>query len=280
MRMLEVRWSWFTVVKYAVYLLLLSNLVQFFFEDLGSLRQMDAAALSLADYVSVFAVTLDTAAWVVMLLLFELETAVIADEYFTRRIERFLHVTRFLCAGAIVYAFYGYLTKALGFGDFVPLDVAGACALAPGYEAMVDLDGYEPLNAANCASFVGPLLTLPGSTMFATVQDHLYATRLAWLDVINAGAWIIILMMLEVDVRVTEHHRRLAHWQPLSRASKGVLYTVLFVAAILWGLAGAALDFVDASLWLFAFFCIELNVFAWAREVAPRAGITSGASAG
>jgi hypothetical protein len=280
MRTLTIRWSWFTVLKYAVYAVLVINLVLFWFEDLGSFRQMDTGALSLSDLLGIFAQTLDTAAWVVLLLLFELETAVLADEALTPRVERSLHVARFICAGAIVYAFFGYLTKALGLADFVTLDALDACALAPGFEAMVRLDGYEPVTAANCAAFVSPLLTLPGTTLLATLQDHLMATRLAWLDVINAGAWILIVVMLEVDVRVTEHHRQPFTWQRLSRAFKGMLYTVLFVAAVLWGLAGTWLDFVDASLWLFAFFCIELNVFAWAQETAPRSIITSGAATG
>lgn len=273
-------WSWFTAVKYAVYAWLTVNLGLFLFEDLGSWSHVKATDLALADVVGVFAQTIDTTAWVALLLLFELETAVISDEKLTRRVERILHVARFGCGALIVYAFFGYFTKAAGLFDFVPLAGMDACRLGDGFTAMVRLDGYEPILPSNCGAFAGLLLTLPGTTVVATLADHALASRLAWLDVINAGAWIVVVVLLEIDVRITEHHRHARRWQAVSRGLKVLLYGVLFVAALLWGLAGTWLDFLDASLWLFAFFCIELNVFAWARDVSPARDITAGVPAG
>ena len=45
-----------------------------------------------------------------------------------------------------------------------------------------------------------------------------------------------------------------------------MLYAVLFLAAVYWGVAGDFIDFWDAFLWLFAFIFIELNVFEWQYE--------------
>jgi hypothetical protein len=52
----------------------------------------------------------------------------------------------------------------------------------------------------------------------------------------------------------------------ISTVSKFVLYTILFVAAVYWGIYGDFIDFWDAFLWLLAFFFIEMNVVEWRKE--------------
>jgi hypothetical protein len=89
---------------------------------------------------------------------------------------------------------------------------------------------------------------------------------LAWVDVINAGVWLLIVLVLEIDVRLQEHHRFAGVALKASNISKVVLYLVLLLAAIYWGVKGDFVDFWDAFLWLVAFFFIELNVVEWRRE--------------
>jgi hypothetical protein len=269
MRTLTLPWSFFTLVKYAVYAVLCINLVLFILEDHGSFRNMAGADSSVFDVVGIFAQSIDTAAWVALLLLFELETAVIPHASMTAGRQRLVHAVRLLCAATIVYAFAGYVQKALGLMAFEPLQVMDACAFGEGFSALIRLDGYESLTALNCSAYPAPLLGLPGTQVIATAADHSMTSQLAWLDVVNAGTWILIVVMLEVDVRLQSKHLHALRWQSMSRVVKSFFYGVLFVAATLWGLAGTWLDFIDAALWLFAFFCIELNVFAWAREDVP-----------
>jgi hypothetical protein len=52
----------------------------------------------------------------------------------------------------------------------------------------------------------------------------------------------------------------------VSKSTKVLLYGILFAAAVYWGFEGDFLDFWDAFLWLFAFFFIEQNLFAWQAE--------------
>ncbi len=44
------------------------------------------------------------------------------------------------------------------------------------------------------------------------------------------------------------------------------LYSTLLLAAIYWGFQGDFVRFLDAFLWLVAFFCIEMNVVEWRHE--------------
>ena len=52
----------------------------------------------------------------------------------------------------------------------------------------------------------------------------------------------------------------------MSNLSKYILYSILFLAAVYWGVKGDFVDFWDAFLWLVAFVFIELNVFEWRQE--------------
>jgi hypothetical protein len=90
--------------------------------------------------------------------------------------------------------------------------------------------------------------------------------RLAWVDVINSAVWLLVVIVLEIDVRLQEHNQLEGTFLRISNTSKFVLYGILLVAAIYWGFKGDFVDFWDAFLWLVAFVFIELNVFDWRQE--------------
>ena len=71
--------SWFTALKYATYALLTVNVFMFLGEEIAAFQHTYDGNLEEADLIQVFSATIDTAAWVVLLLLFELETYVIDD---------------------------------------------------------------------------------------------------------------------------------------------------------------------------------------------------------
>ena len=87
--------------------------------------------------------------------------------------------------------------------------------------------------------------------------------RLAWVDVINSAVWLLVVLVLEIDVRLQEHGRLEGLALTVSNATKFVLYSVLLLAAIYWGIKGDFVDFWDAFLLLVAFVFIEMNIFEW-----------------
>jgi hypothetical protein len=91
-------------------------------------------------------------------------------------------------------------------------------------------------------------------------------TRLAWVDVINAGVWLLVVLLLEIDVRLQERGKFEGLALRISNLSKYALYSILLLAAVYWGIKGDFVDFWDAFLWLVAFAFIELNVFEWRKE--------------
>ena len=86
------------------------------------------------------------------------------------------------------------------------------------------------------------------------------------MDVINSAVWLLVVLLLEVDVRLQERGLYEGLALTLSTGAKVILYSLLLLAAIYWGLKGDFVDFWDALLWLVAFVFIELNVFEWRQE--------------
>ena len=269
----------FKLFKYSVYAALTVNVYLFFSEEWAAAAHRFVDGVALEDIIEGFAASIDTAAWVVLLLMFELETYVLDDEQFTRRTTWTLHGLRAVCYAFIIYSFYGYVTK-LNFvlGAVALPNVSDLCTLVNGEWAYaIDFDEYQILTAVNCT-------TLSSASAFhqyqglAAVVDHkglVDIIRLAWVDVINSAVWLLVVLVLEIDVRLQEVNKLEDRILRLSNASKFVLYTLLLFAAIYWGVKGDFVDFWDAFLWLVAFVFIELNVFEWRQESLEKQAVTA-----
>ena len=206
--------------------------------------------------------------WVLLLLLFELETSVLPDDRITGKVKLWLHGTRIACYAMVVYAFYGYATKALAQYLYVPADIASLCDLVSSNAVMlIDLDKFRDITLDNCATpAASSFVTLPGTAVYAASEVWRTTVRLAWTDVINSASWIAVVVVLEVDVRLQLAGKLDGAVLFVSKALKAVLYTTLVACAVYWGVDGDFLDFWDAFLWILAFVAIELNVFQWQAE--------------
>jgi hypothetical protein len=258
----------FRAFKYTIYSLLAWNVFLFFQEDLSASAATFGDRLTWRNVVEAYSATFDTAAWVLLLLLFELETAVISDEKLKGGLKWLFTGLRAVCYFFIVYAFYGYCVKYGLVSNLVPFRVEDVCNLVgSGYSWLADLDEYLPLDAAACSALQGQdLYQLAGTTIIGTAAATEAAIRLAITDIVNAGAWLIIVALLEVEVYLQLKDRLTDRMLITGKYVKGVFYLVLFGAAAYWGVKSDFLDFWDAFLWLVAFIFIEMNVFQWHGE--------------
>lgn len=250
----------YTGFKYLVYVLLAAN-VWFFFADEWSAAQLTDA--------SGFSATIDTAAWVILLSLFELETSLISDQSLKApRVKYSLHAVRTVSYAFILFAFNEYHLKAAHFDNLAEMPLSDFCSLlGAGWLIMTGLDVYKLLDGSACASLGGQIvyafsegkIIVEGGTLLA-------AQRLAWVDIINAGAWILVVVILEFDVQMQLRNKLHGGLLTFSKLVKPPLYLTLFLAAAYWGLLGDFLDFWDAFLWLVAFIFIEMNLLQWNSE--------------
>jgi hypothetical protein len=257
----------FRFFKYAIYILLTYNAVLFFQADDAAVAET-YDTISWRNMIEAYSAGFDTAAWVVLLLVFELETAVIPDHLLMGRLKWLLKGLSTMAYLFIVYAFYGYCVKLGVVTDVVPFVVDDICGLiGTDYTYVATLDEYMPLDHNVCAVMNGqPLMQITGTEIIGTQEALRDATRLAVVDVVNASDWLVIVALLEIEVFMQLKDTLTDRIMSVSKYIKGFFYLILFICAAYWGFEGSFLDFWDAFLWLLAFIFIELNIFQWHSE--------------
>lgn len=117
----DVREKLYNLFKYAIYLLLIWNTYLFFEQDWAASSHTFRNGVTLAVLIEAFTASIDTLNWVILLLLFELETWVLSDEALERKSLKWsLMAVRGLCYSLIIYAFYGYGAKLMLFYHVTP----------------------------------------------------------------------------------------------------------------------------------------------------------------
>lgn len=258
----------FRIFKYTIYILLAYDGVQFFDGDVIASAEIFGDNVSWRNVIEAYSATFDTAAWVVLLLLFELETAVIPDHLLKGGLKWLLKSLSAVAYFFILYSFYGYVVKYGVVSDLTVFSIADVCSLiGTNFTYVVTLDEYLPLEQADCTALnAQALLQITGTNIIGTQAALTDAIRLAIVDVVNALDWLIIVVLLEVEVFLQLKDKLTSAMMAISRYLKVFLYTVLFICAAYWGLKSTFLDFWDAFLWLLAFIFIELNLFQWHSE--------------
>lgn len=258
----------FRFFKYAIYALLAYNAFLFFGEDLAASAETYGDSVTWRNVIEAYSASIDTTAWVILLLLFELETAVIPDHLLKGPLKWGLNILGALAYFFIVYSFYGYCVKYGVITDLTAFNLTDACSLiGTDFTWVVSLDDYLPFDQASCTALNGQALSqVAGTEIVGTQQALSDATHLALIDIINAGDWLIIVFLLEVEVWLQTRNKLTRKMMTVSKYTKGFFYMVLFFCAAYWGMEGSFLDFWDAFLWLVAFLFIELNIFRWHEE--------------
>ncbi|MEH6586821.1 MAG: hypothetical protein V7720_09680 [Halioglobus sp.] len=265
------RYSTLTLFKFFVYGSLCWSSSQFIYEDLVAASLLLDTESSASEILNFFSVSIDTICWLVLLVIFELETSILEDERLRGGLKWFLSAVSAFCYLVIVYAFTGYLGKLFMLGAATSFDAGGLCQmLNQSLVVMIDMDEYESLTASNC-------VTLENAGALGKVVDYpiIYAQSiytkvigLATAATINSAAWILVVAILQFDIVMQMRGGLSRSLLITSALLKAVLYLVLALVALYWGLVGDFVDFWDAFLWLAGFFIIELNIFKWQQETA------------
>ncbi len=264
----------FTVFKYTIYALLAYNILLWFQEDLAASAETFGDTVTWRNVVEAYSATFDTAAWVLLLLMFELETAVIPDEKLQGGLKVFFTAGTLVCYLFIVWSFYGYCAKFGMISEITPFSVADVCSLVgTDWNFIASLDEYPPIDPEACAAMQGQaLVQVAGTDIIGTMEAHRAAFGLAVIDIVNAGTWLIIVVLLWAEVQMQLRDALTDRMMQTGKWVKGFFYAILFVCAAYWGFEGTFLDFWDAFLWLVAFIFIEMNIFQWHEEVEAAGG--------
>ena len=255
----------FKIFKYSIFALLGFNAVQYFLQDYAASQHVFSDRLPWVQVVEAYAVTIDTLAWMTLLVMFDLETSVLSRKLLRKsEISWFISGIKALCYGLVIYALYGYIVRLSGMHTFEPSEILDLCAyLSDDLVFMNSLDLFSSIDAQNCASLLSgePLYRDSETNRITDIHTLSVSQNLARTDVVNASTWVLIVLILEFDVWMKSKGESTTQLAVVLNAVKGALYSVLLGCAIFWGLSGVFLDFWDAFLWILAFAFIELNIF-------------------
>ena len=261
--------SWFQVFKYLVYGLLALDVYFFFVEEFSATSFRFAKGLNLSEIIVAYSGTIDTAAWVILLIVFELETYVIDDEVLKKRAVKWsLNFISFLSYAVIVYSFYAYNQKLFWTFDFQQIaDAKDVCGYI-GQSWLEELDHYVKITPENCSTLAttNELWAIPDQQIIADAHTLKITKNLAWTDVLNSAAWLLVVIVLEIDVWLQLKNKLKGTFYIANQIVKIIAYIILLLAAIYWGYTGQILDFWDALLWIVSFLFIEMNLFKWHEE--------------
>ena len=148
--MLGKRVNLFSIFKYIIYLLLAYNAYLFFVKDLEASRSIFIDGMSWSKLIQGYSATIDTVSWLILLLIFELETYVIHEYNLKGWLNQILNLIKTVSYISILYSFYGYICKYLFVHGVKVTNINPCTLLGTSYTYAVDFDKYLPLNHEQC----------------------------------------------------------------------------------------------------------------------------------
>ncbi len=258
------------IIKYSVYSWLVVDFGFYMTDDYLAYRAALPENALLADIVQQFSTSIDMAAWLGLVFLFELETYALPDEAFKGWVPKALHGARLICYISIGYAAFGYTAETLE--NYVVSEVTGVtniCELADqGISLQTDVITYREITSANCKE-------LSDDSRFYHIADEVsvvdastlqHIRWMGWVDVVNAIVWILVVLLIELEVWLQAADRFSSLALTVARQTKSFLYLILILNGFIWAFTHYWLYAWDAFLWIFGFWAIELNLAEWERD--------------
>ena len=134
------------VFKYTIYLLLAHNVVLFFQENRVASSQVFIEGMSWSNIIESYSESIDTASWLVLLLIFELETYTLHEDQIKGLLKATLNLFKSLAYLMVIYSCYGYLMKYNLVHDYTSFNQDPCSLVGTSYSYIVSLDKYDPIS--------------------------------------------------------------------------------------------------------------------------------------
>ena len=258
-------------IKWVVYSLLLVNFVLYIIRDISAATHTLTAASKIMDWLRVYATTGDYAAWLILILLLEMETYILSDEAFTPLVSAVVRGIRVICYVSILHTVYAYgvnLWQSHYRIEPAP-EVTDLCQAADSQLSFVSNQKYMHLDADNCAQLSnGQEYFLLDKGQVITDRVNLEREQwLAWLDLAEAVCWLVILIVIELAIRMQDRGITSGRLVTSGNYLKLGAYGLIIMIAIHWGMTDLFLYFWDEILWIGGFAAIEMNMSDWRAEL-------------
>jgi hypothetical protein len=256
---------WRQRFKWTVYALLFADFLLYLWQDAESARYTIDARSGLLEILAAYVTSIDLVAWFTLILLFELETYVLAGRDWPAPARRLVQGVRIVCYVAILHTNVSYdiaLREFYAPGQLPPS--ADVCRYAGEWSFLRNRD-YLDIDAGNCRT-IGQ-----GPEFFALSDDAVVTDRaglregriLAWTDLAESVAWLLVVFATEAIVRLSQRAVRPGGLVLVLERAKLLLYALILAIAAYWGSKGQLLYLWDELLWVIGFLVIDWNIRDW-----------------
>ena len=257
-------------VKWAVYGLLIVNFGFYIFEDWTRAAHTLHEGSSFLDWTSEFATSLDESAWFLLLFMFELETYVLEDRHWKRWVALSVRGVRLFCYALIAHTVYAYALTVINLQPSVPVeDARGLCDLSDADVSYVYNLEYTAISKDTCGglSSAAEFYWVGKDPVVSDLAGLNLERDLAWADMIEVVAWLVILLAIEVVVRLQDRGVTGGALISTANSAKILLYLLLIGIGVYWASLSHWLYLWDELLWIGGFAAIEMNVSEWRKEL-------------
>ena len=259
-------------IKWVVYALVIVNFGFYIRNDWVIAGHTLYAGSSLLEISRAFATTIDESAWIILLLLFELETYLLSDDPLSRAKTLLMQGIRLVCYISLAHTLYAYGVYLTEIYAAVPVEgVTNLCQLVGRDLSYAYNLVYSEIDSSNCASLstANQFFYVDPPTFFI-VEDSaglVIEKQLAWIDMFEAIIWLLILLSIEVAVWLQDRNIGQGLIFKTLSITKWCLYSLLWAAAGYWIYRGHYMFAWDEFVWIAGFVAIEMNIVEWRNEI-------------
>lgn len=262
------------VVKWIIYTILIVNFVFYVLDDMEAAEHGLRTGGSFLQWTTTFTTTIDELAWFMLLILFELETYALSDKAFEGITGRLIHGVRIVCYAFLAHTIYAYAGDVLTLEQEEPLaGIGDLCQLADQGMSYTYNLAYTIVDQSNCASLSADTVFFPvdSNSLVTDREGIVISRRLAWVDLVEATVWLLIVFLIEFMVRLQNRGISSGPLIRMGNIVKPALYGILVLIAAYWGVLEHWLYVWDEFIWIAGFIAIEMNVVKWRDELLEEA---------
>lgn len=260
-------------VKWTVYTLLIINFVYYIFEDWNrAVHTLDAGSTFL-DWTSEFATSIDESAWFILLFMFELETYVIDEDSWTGWVAHTVRGIRLFCYALIGHTIFAFTVVVINLQPTVAVEnISNLCEMVSADVSYVYNLEYTEVDEQSCAGLSddNQFFWLADDPIVSDMAGLELERDLAWVDLVEAVTWLLILVAIETAVRLQD--RGVTGGALLTTTNWGskFLYLTLIGLGIYWASLSHWLYLWDELVWIGGFAAIEMNISEWHGELVEK----------
>jgi len=259
--------AWRQRFKWFVYAALVANFIVYLCQDVEYAPYVLDADSSLREVLAAYVTSIDLVAWFTLILLFEIETTVRAGRPWEGAAQWAVKGVRLLCYATVLHTTFANVVALEEFRNPEPLPpAADVCGYAGEWTLLRNRD-YLEIDAGNCRTLgSGPeFFALSGDRVLTDSDGLAEGTLLAWTDVAESVAWLLIVLLTEVAVRRLRMSRDMRPRPTHLLRAKFLLYAAILAISFFWGSKGQVLYLWDELVWILGFLVIDWNLRDWQR---------------